>query len=48
MADDKYEKLIEKQMEREEAMKQVKKDYVDEIETPRKQLLRYFRTLTEN
>lgn len=38
MADDKYEKLIEKQMEREEAMKQVKKDYVDEIETPRKQI----------
>ena len=38
MTDDKFEALIEKQVQREENMRQVKEDYIDEIETPRKQI----------
>ena len=38
MADDKFEALIKKQMQRENAMKEVKEDYIDDTETPKKQI----------
>ena len=38
MTEDKFDALIEKQVLREENMKQVKEDYIDEIKTPRKQI----------
>ena len=38
MADDKFDELIKKYEQREEQMRQVREDYVDEIETPRKQI----------
>lgn len=38
MADDKYDKLIEKQLQRENNMKKVRDEFIDEIKTPRKQI----------
>ena len=39
MADDKFDELIQKQMQRENRMKQVREDYIDEMgELPKKQI----------
>ena len=38
MTDDNYEALIEKQIQRQEDMKQVKEDFIEEIKTPTKQI----------
>lgn len=38
MTDDNYEALIEKQMQREKDMKQVKEDFIEDIKTPTKQI----------
>ena len=39
MADDKFDVLIQKQMQRENRMKQVREDYIDEMgELPKKQI----------
>ena len=38
MADDKFESLIEKQVQREENLKRVKEEYIDDVETPKKQI----------
>ena len=38
MTDDKYEEIIEKQIQREQKMKQVRKDYVEDMKTPKKQI----------
>ena len=38
MADEKFEELIEKQTQREQNIKQAKEDFMDDIETPRKQI----------
>ena len=35
---DKFDKLIEKQKQREEEMKQVREDFINEVETPKKQI----------
>ena len=38
MTDDKFDELIEKQEQREQQMKQVREDYIGEIEVPKKQI----------
>ena len=38
MTDDKYDELIQKQVEREQRLKQVKQDYLEDMETPTKQI----------
>lgn len=38
MTDDNYDALIEKQMQREKDMKQVKEDFIEDIKTPTKQI----------
>lgn len=38
MADDKFESLIEKQVQREENLKRVKEEYIDDVKTPKKQI----------
>ena len=38
MANDEFDALIEKQMQREQEMKQVREDYIDDMETPKKQI----------
>ena len=38
MTDDKYDELIQKQVEREQRLKQVKEDYLEDMETPTKQI----------
>ena len=38
MSDDKFEAAIEKQVQREENMRQVKEDFIAEVETPTKQI----------
>lgn len=38
MTDDKFNALIEKQMQREQEMKQVREDYIEDMETPKKQI----------
>ena len=36
MDDEKYEAIIAKQLERENNIKELKKDYIDDIENPKK------------
>ena len=38
MDDEKYEAIIAKQLERENNIKELKKDYIDDIENPKKQI----------
>lgn len=38
MADEKYELLIEKQVQRENEMKEIRDDFINEINTPKKQI----------
>ena len=38
MTNDKFDDLIKKQEQREQQMKQVREDYIDEIETPKRQI----------
>ena len=35
---DKFDKLIEKQKQREQEMKQAREDFINEVETPKKQI----------
>ena len=38
MDDEKYEALIEKQVQRENSLKEIKEDYIDDMENPKKQI----------
>ena len=38
MEDEKYESLIEKQVQRENEMKELRDDFINEINTPKKQI----------
>ena len=38
MTEDKYEELIKKQMQRENNLKEIREDYIDDIENPKKQI----------